>query len=568
MKKGFTLIELLAVIVILAIIALIAVPIVLNIINDAKKSSQEESFNLYANAVENAVASYLMKNPSTDPTTLRLNDIKDYIKYSGEKIECETLQIGEKGEIYLADCTVGGIKTEYKYGEMLYPKPELTQGLTPVIYDGDNWKIVDKNDKDWYDYDEQKWANAVVLKSGSTKTIGDTVTVEGNNPDVLMMYVWIPRYEYKIEGQYGTHQDRTEGTQELPGEIKVNFISKNTTMPTEGYHINSAFTFDGKKSGFWVGKFELSHTELSSSTTENNLGCTNSENGVTCTADSTKFRILPNASSLRYNNVSNFWYGIKSIENPSSFGITNIDIHMMKNSEWGAVAYLSQSKYGKYGNPDYEGIYKEVYQNKDTENVTGKSNGTPSQNDYRSEGQCAYNDMTNLGEDSNGYKMGQCGTGASTTGNIYGVYDMSGGAREYVMGAYGTEADGIYSGNSTSYNSGFNGKTGSDSGMITNGVSLPETKYYDVYLNLTNSSSNNGNQSCKNGTEYGVCYGHAISETSDWYNDYAYMVYANMPWFVRGGNYNSYINAGVFYRSCSDIGSFYSYSSRVVGIIK
>ena len=37
MKKGFTLIELLAVIVILAVIALIATPIVINIINNAKK---------------------------------------------------------------------------------------------------------------------------------------------------------------------------------------------------------------------------------------------------------------------------------------------------------------------------------------------------------------------------------------------------------------------------------------------------------------------------------------------------------------------------------------------------
>ncbi len=41
--KGFTLIELLAVIVILAIILLIAMPIVLNVINDAKKGAFESS---------------------------------------------------------------------------------------------------------------------------------------------------------------------------------------------------------------------------------------------------------------------------------------------------------------------------------------------------------------------------------------------------------------------------------------------------------------------------------------------------------------------------------------------
>ena len=51
MKRGFTLIELLAVIVILAIITLIAVPVLLNIINDTKNSSEKESIKLYLDTV-------------------------------------------------------------------------------------------------------------------------------------------------------------------------------------------------------------------------------------------------------------------------------------------------------------------------------------------------------------------------------------------------------------------------------------------------------------------------------------------------------------------------------------
>ena len=55
-KKGFTLIELLAVIVILAIIALIATPIVMSVIENAKKGAAERSAENYVDAVETVVA--------------------------------------------------------------------------------------------------------------------------------------------------------------------------------------------------------------------------------------------------------------------------------------------------------------------------------------------------------------------------------------------------------------------------------------------------------------------------------------------------------------------------------
>lgn len=44
---------------------------------------------------------------------------------------------------------------------------------------------------------------------------------------------------------------------------------------------------------------------------------------------------------------------------------------MAKNSEWGAVAYLSQSKYGKYGNGNYTGLNKEIMFNNCTNYITG-----------------------------------------------------------------------------------------------------------------------------------------------------------------------------------------------------
>ena len=50
-KRGFTLIELLAVIVILAIIALIATPIILGVVEDARKSAAKSAAYGYLDAV-------------------------------------------------------------------------------------------------------------------------------------------------------------------------------------------------------------------------------------------------------------------------------------------------------------------------------------------------------------------------------------------------------------------------------------------------------------------------------------------------------------------------------------
>ena len=544
MKRGFTLIELLAVIVILAIISLIAVPIVINIISDAKKSSQEESFNLYAKAIENGVVTYLLKHPTVNPETLTMEDIKDYVKYSGEKTDCEILQIGTKGNIYLSDCKVDNTKVEYEYGNLIKPIVSLTQGLTPVIYDEANekWIVVDKNDPNWYDYDEQKWANAIVLGTDVTKQVGDEVKVDGT--EAKMMLVYIPRYEYKIEGQFGKGGRRAD----LPGEIEVNFIGKNKTKATEGYHINNAFNFDGAKSGFWVGKFEISHETLSSNKTSNNLRCST----TSCT-NASGLRILPNKESLRYNNVSNFWYAIKSIENTSSFGLTNMDTHMMKNSEWGAVAYLSQSKYGKYGNNDYIGFEKEIYINNSTYYYTGRSGGNVGgkakypKKPYTNSDKCYYGFYTYDGylldfnkNNKTEEKIINKGTGASTTGNIYGVYDMSGGAWEYVMGAYGTSTPKIN-------DSGF-GST------VFTGNTI-ESKYYDIY------KTNNVSTACDNN---GPCLGHAMSETASWYRDYAYMVSSSYPWFLRGGYCYSNHLAGVFFCNNAIGNSDFPSSARVV----
>jgi len=110
-KNGFTLIELLAVIVILAIIALIATPIILNIINDAKRESNERSVELYASAVRNGIAAYQLRE-GKEPS--KFSDLT--IEYDGN-VECKVEELYEDGSFYLAECSVNGQLVEgYTYG--------------------------------------------------------------------------------------------------------------------------------------------------------------------------------------------------------------------------------------------------------------------------------------------------------------------------------------------------------------------------------------------------------------------------------------------------------------------
>ena len=81
---GFTLIELLAVIVILAIIALIAVPIVVNIINDSKKESQQRSIDLYMDTVQKRITQENMK-VKYDPERCDIQENGNVKCYVGEE---------------------------------------------------------------------------------------------------------------------------------------------------------------------------------------------------------------------------------------------------------------------------------------------------------------------------------------------------------------------------------------------------------------------------------------------------------------------------------------------------
>ena len=408
---------------------------------------------------------------------------------------------------------------EVRY-EQYNVRPVVNEGLIPVVFDtangttnvknGTKVKTIGKNDSNWYNYSEKKWANAVLVTNTSRSKYLNTSGVTVSEPDILGYFVWIPRYRYKIwiTGVSSSGKEQ---------EIDIIFEGKNETKAvatqTGGYYTHPAFTFGNTElDGFWIGKFETGGTANEPKVKPDIRALVN-QNISTQFATALKFAGgTQSGSTVTFNGNST--YGLTS----------KTDSHMLKNSEWGAVAYLSHSKYG---------ANREVYINNSSGLYTGRSGGnvpgsTPINGTYTDQTSTTqYNSYGFYTWD--GYLLNyntntrsstrDLNKVASTTGNIYGVYDMSGGAYEYVMGNY----------NNTIGNSGF--------------TTLPDNKYYDVYSSdvFTGTSTTNINF-CTLAT----CGGHALNETAGWYSDSSRFVYSSSAWFRRGGYYNSSAS-GIFY---------------------
>ena len=364
--------------------------------------------------------------------------------------------------------------------------PRLASGMIPIKWNETTEVTTTTSDSDWYDYSNKKWANAK--------------TADGS------YWVWIPRYAYKISS--GWHTSTT-------GIIDVIFLkndtienSSNTTIQTSGYSTTGTNTSNAyflepafqnstgnTKYGFWVAKFEASVSNTSDA-------CYTSASIANCNKTTLTPKSVPNVNSWRYSNIGNFYTVASNMSTNTSYGWTSgsVDTHMMTNYEWGAVAYLTQSSYGKNN---------EVWINNSSTYITGCAGSSVSASSY-SGCQNAYNTTT--------------GMNASTTGNITGIYDMSGGAWEYTA-AY--------------VNNGSNR-------LIAYGNSIINaTKNKNIYSITTDSQVNNYDAN-KN------IYGDAVYETSSgdvgngWNSDYSYMPYSDIPWFLRGGLYGNSSNAGLF----------------------
>ncbi len=391
--------------------------------------------------------------------------------------------------------------------------PEVADGLIPVIYDEDlsEWVKVDPNGYNWFNYNRQQWANAVTVVNDMRASYiaadyGTVIPME----DIMTFLVWIPRYSYTIRDTYG-YQGPGALTPSVttPGAIDIKFVDNTVTEYGSGSYTGSVATNfvtpsafcwgnscddpvtrdnpeNREVNGFWIAKFEASR------------------NGDLLYSKPNEKSAVNHTMLAQFTLVQNLMNGNNGYVNYGFVG--NVDAHLIKNTEWGAIAYLSQSVYGKYGSPEYSGINKEVYPNNCTLYITGIGGNSPTAG--RTTSTCYTNTYDTY-----------YGMGASTTGNIYGVYDMVGGTFDRVMGA-------VLSSNGT-FDPDLSGFT-----------SLPEGRYINVYP----------------AGDYGISstvtyFGDALTETLGFYGDRFVQgeYYAN-HWFYRGGSLwsdNTVIN-GVF----------------------
>ncbi len=565
-KKGFTLVELLAVIAILAILVIIAIPNVLNLYRNARE-------NVFVNEVQNIIRTsqqaYVTNsltnksktcfdsksNPldiesrsnliykvqlsqngkiisiqvmdnnyqiiKTNASDIKRDDIGN--SKSNKTIKSETRQEGTGLTACNGSTIEEGeeIRTKYVDSELHGADPVLGQEMIPVMLSDTGVATYAHDYDEWYSYKNKEWANAVILVDSPSKeyTAGEVIS----ESDIRAYFVWIPKYKYKLfdMGNYDSVLDSqpesqvqeidiifgTGNTEEKDGvECVTSMTSGDSGQCKEGEYMTHSAFLSIPSNGFWVGKFEVGYNEAQSK--EEAEVTEEYQSGL-----EDKIIIKPNVYSWRNQTVATFF------QSSYNFNRT-LDSHMMKNTEWGAVAYLSYSKYG---------IKDEVRINNNANYLTGYSADTKD---------------ADSSETANKQWNTTTGYLASTTGNISGIYDMSGGLWEY-MAAYMED----------------NPKDSEMDEIVTNPT---YTKYIDKYSSSSTITSYKYRILGDATGELGPFWSNNGYYQSTWFADLAFFVDSTYPWFARGGAHGDTPQAGQFYFDRSTGGAVAHVGARLV----
>ena len=467
--------------------------------------------------------------------------------------------------------------------------PRLVQGMTEVSFklpeETNKGEVIKKGDADfdennWYDYEKSKWAN-VVTQDGS-------------------YWVWIPRFAYKIT--YNNPSDKSQG-----GKIDVKFLIGTTDQyyddegniqtakrakskteevdTTSDYYVHPAFTdessidyanggWNKEIPGIWVAKFEAgfasgnNNAPIKSSSvnySQDTIWVGDAENGgkggygtarnwldgiygknITAIKYPT---FQPLTYTMNYINASDRYDISRALtESGNIYGLnsSSADSHLMKNSEWGAVAYLAWSKYGANKTETY---VNNINLNSGSKQRTNPSGRTGVDSVYAVTGLTAKsneekiiteNDLKEINDRNGNTETNEIyawdqeeGQKASSTLNMYGIYDLNGGTFELTAAYIANGVEGLKKrGESITY----------ENGMLK----TKSTKYTTVYPYDSNNDTAASNYALNK-----YIYGDAIRETSNdsksWNDDAAVMPHSTQPFFNRGGaNMSSNGTSGLF----------------------
>ena len=454
---------------------------------------------------EDVILSYTVNGAKTD-----INFPSKESNYTVNSVECSdgTTAGWDNTTWSLTNITPGAskkikcnidFKGPYKENILNGTDPVLSDNLVPVVLADDGTVTKADTYSEWYSYENKKWANAVIL-SDNTQTYNNGDIIPEDN--IESYFVWIPKYSYQIFN-LGETDGYTEGKPETSNaqEIQIKFGTTNTNDSNNGecttpmtsgasgnckagdYMTSPAF-ISMNTNGLWVAKFET-------------------------TGSTTNITVKPNQTSLRNINVKTMFEVAYNYKREN-------DSHMMKNTEWGAVAYLSHSKYG---------INTEIRINNNSNYITGYA-ATDSSDQSKFPGTYGTDASVTLPYNTTtGYK-------ASTTGNITGIYDMSGGTWEYMASLR----------NETYGSSGFDATT----------LKAYNSKYYDVYDGSSEWTTYSKRILGDATGEMGPFYYYQDADNNNythnrWYADDSNFVVSSHPWFFRGGSCGNGVLAGQFY---------------------
>ena len=451
-------------------------------------------------------------------------------------------------------------------------KPELMTGMSAIKFtdptDSAEGTTVDttSNDTEWYNYENKKWANAK--------------TEDGS------MWVWIPRYAYRIHKENGVETQKfdivflvglTDNYYDENGKLQTaqRQTSENQTIVTNGdaYTVHPAFTnessinyanggWDKELAGIWVAKFEAGYASGNNSATVKASSVNYSqdtayvpavETGTTTTTATARNWLDgeygSTTTAIKYPTFQGLTYSMNYINHNDVYRISKVltesgniyglssnstDSHLMKNSEWGAVLYLSQSKYGLDGT---EIVINSVYLNNTTKSIYAVT-GCASSTADASAVSTTIGALNNRTQSSVYVWTQKNGTAASSTGTIYGIYDMSGGISERTSSLINNKNNNLKTYGSQIIADLNNGKSTKYITIYPTGETLGQTMAQASQANYTNNTK---------------IYGDAIKETStlgtgtnSWYSDCSDFVGLSTPFFLHGGYYGGTSISGCF----------------------